>query len=76
MRNYHFACGGEFVDVDAVFAADEQAAETDDFVHGFAEPLFGCIEEAGVFVNRWHERSCVDVGVADSADENGGRGDA
>ena len=71
-----FPASLNFCYVNPVFAADEQAAETNDFIHGFPEPLLRQIKDACVLMDRRHQGSNVDVGVADSAYENAWRRNA
>ena len=59
--------------VNPMFTTYKQTAKTHNFIHRFPKPPLRQIINARVFMNRRHKRSSVNVGVADSSDENAWR---
>jgi hypothetical protein len=56
-----------------MFAPDQHGSKTYDLIYGLAEPQFRKIIEAGVFVNRRHQRPRIDIRVSNAAYKDAGR---
>src|SRR5437870_437457 len=60
--------------MDAVHPADQLRPEVDDVLHWMPDPFLGGIEDLRVAVDRRNERPDVHLRIAESADEDAGRG--
>ena len=56
----------------AVFASNEQGTETYDFINGSPEPKFRKIKDACVHLDRWNQRSGIDLRVTYSSNKDAG----